>query len=116
MGCGCGLNGVKGTKRDREREEAAAALKKTAPAGTTIFYVVKHRSKTGYGRSIAFYVVKDIGGQRQAVSITSAVAKLWGYQIDTVNNGVKLQDDGRQTVAELGHTLYGRSAFMAWEL
>ena len=112
MGCGCGLNGVKGqTKRDHERQEAVAALKKLVPEGSTVFYVTKHTSTTGYNRSIAFYVLVPSGGQGQtaARSITSYMAKLWGTTIDNAHNGMKIQSDGHQAVAELAHALYGSS-------
>ena len=90
-----------------EQETAIEELRKAMRPGTTIFTVLRHRSKSGMYRVIDVYVIKDNTPLRYSWS----AAKALGMRYDKKHEGIGVSgcgmDMGYHIVNSLSYALHG---------
>lgn len=76
------------TKKDTERAEAVATLRKLCRPGTTVYTICRHVSRSGMSRRIDLYIIQPYRRSRgwprvrhEPRYITSLVAKALGYRL-----------------------------------
>jgi hypothetical protein len=98
---------AKNRKTDPEYVEALAQLRKMCPPGTTIYTVLRHRSRSGMYRVIDAFVLK--GGEPLRISWSGA--KLAGFRYDRKHEGIGVggcgMDIGFHFVNNLSYALHG---------
>ena len=95
---------IKCTKE--EREETLRDLRKMCPPGSTVYCILRHRSRSGMQRRISLVVLrKDMKRQ-----IDYMAAKVMGYSVRDREEGIVIggcgMDMGFALVYDLGRTLY----------
>lgn len=94
------------TSKQQEAQEARTALLGIVEPGDTVFTILRHVSRSGMGRVISCYVIRD-GEPRW---LDHYISRAVGYTMDRQREGLKVQgcgmDMGFEVVYNLGRTLW----------
>lgn len=93
-----------------EKDQDIANIKEYAPAGTTMYALIRNVSRSGMSRSIDLYVIKD----GRLVRMTAEARRILGLPYDSNHGGVKVQgcgmDMGYHLVDSLSRAVYDSKA------
>lgn len=92
-------------KQLAERQEYRSKLAATLSNGSTLYTLIRTRSRTGLSKTIDVYTIQDNELRR----LTWWIATATGYRYDTRAEAIRTTSSPGEIVAELAHILYGKS-------
>jgi hypothetical protein len=95
----------KAAMKRREKAEAVARLREIFPPGSAVYSVLKHRSRSGMFRRIAFLAVRD-GSPRNVSGLISTALDFKWYDDDSLGVSGCGMDMGFHVAYCLSRTLY----------
>ena len=83
------------------RQAAIESLRVLCPEGTTLYTILRHRSRSGMQRHVSVLIVRD----GKPVEISYLVARACGYRRHPVDGGLIVNGAGFDAGTELAHNL-----------
>jgi hypothetical protein len=93
--------------KEREREEARATLREIVKPGSTVYTVLRSRSRSGMNRKIDVYAMEDNEPRRITYQVAKACEIPYNTKAEALSVSGCGMDMGFHVVYELSHALYG---------
>lgn len=98
-------------KAEVEMNKAREELRALLPAGSTVYTVLRHVSRSGMYRAIDVYVIKDGAPVRITYSVCKATGMTYSRRYEAAAVGGCGMDMGFYVVYNLSWALYGETGF-----